>query len=87
MRAKGLQMQPNYYMSHLTDIIVYHLFCVLRMDVHRSIGAVTPESLAEGSSMAAEALHKSLVAMRKELAKKNKVRNHGHHQLSLLYPD
>ena len=66
---------------------LYHLFCVLRMDVHRSIGAVTPESLAEGSSMAAEALHKSLVAMRKEVAKKNKVRNHGHHQLSLLYPD
>lgn len=43
------------------------------MDVHRSIGAVTPEALAEGSSSAAEALHKSLVAIRKELAKKNKV--------------
>ena len=46
------------------------------MDVHRSIGAVTPEMLAEGSSSAVEALHKSLVSMRKELAKKNKVPNH-----------
>ena len=47
-------------------------FNISRMDVHRSIGAVTPEALAEGSSSAVEALHKSLVAMRKEIAKKNK---------------
>ena len=54
------------------------------MDVHRSIGTVTPEVLAQGSSSAVEALHKSLVAMRKELAKKNKVRYHCH-PLNLFY--
>ena len=54
------------------------------MDVHRSIGAVTPEMLAEGSSSAVEALHKSLVSMRKELAKKNKVLNYRYH-LTFLF--
>ena len=56
------------------------------MDVHRSIGAVTPEMLAEGSSSAVEALHKSLVSMRKELAKKNKVFNYRYHQTFLFKP-
>ena len=55
------------------------------MDVHRSIGAVTPEVLAEGSSSAVEALHKSLVAMRKELAKKNKVSHQSHYMNLFIF--
>ncbi len=43
------------------------------MEIHRAIGAVTPEQAAEESSTAVEVLHKSLVAIRKELVRKNEI--------------
>ena len=43
------------------------------MDVHRSIGAVSPEIIAAESASAVAAMHKAMVALREEIAKKNQI--------------
>jgi hypothetical protein len=43
------------------------------MEIHRSVTPVMPEAAAEEATSAVAALHKSLVAIRKELVKKNEI--------------